>query len=368
MRSFNIFNHKWSDKMQIKRLFLPLIALTFGLNVSFAMESSFVKTLADREGNKNNELNQVASKQINTDKNWISNLPVEILYFVIENVMQGSKNLKTINTELINIARLNKKFKALISENNTYNKGLKALIEKLMFEYHKDVHAACQSTTFGKFLSNYIYMSDEEKSLPVLAFFKKLMNNQADMLNERQETILTRVVVGPTGNYDQLLFGYSTPLTWAAIMERKSQDDGKFKLLPLLIQNPFIDINIQTKYGNSLLMHQITKGNAEKVKLLLKHPKIDLSIVNKDNETAASIAKNVANAKVKEVFEKYTNKKSSKAEIEDFKNFECPICLDAVNKSKESKTLNCGHKFHKECINGWLKTSKICPFCKAEVK
>lgn len=44
---------------------------------------------------------------------------------------------------------------------------------------------------------------------------------------------------------------------------------------------------------------------------------------------------------------------------------ECPICLDTMNKS--TIILNCGHKFHKKCLQNWVKTqtsnytNPICP-------
>lgn len=46
----------------------------------------------------------------------------------------------------------------------------------------------------------------------------------------------------------------------------------------------------------------------------------------------------------------------------------CCICLDEIEKS--SKQLQCAHKFHKICIDGWFKRqeqandSPSCPLCK----
>jgi len=47
----------------------------------------------------------------------------------------------------------------------------------------------------------------------------------------------------------------------------------------------------------------------------------------------------------------------------------CCICLDDLNSNM--KTLNCGHKFHKDCIFRWIETNYIkgfydCPMCKKE--
>lgn len=52
---------------------------------------------------------------------------------------------------------------------------------------------------------------------------------------------------------------------------------------------------------------------------------------------------------------------------------ECSICRCNVNEDSpqfKSRGLTstviigeCGHAFHEECINGWLKINSICPFC-----
>ena len=46
-----------------------------------------------------------------------------------------------------------------------------------------------------------------------------------------------------------------------------------------------------------------------------------------------------------------------------FETIECGICLD--NMENKSVLLPCGHKFHKECIDEWKKSSLLCPYCNA---
>lgn len=41
---------------------------------------------------------------------------------------------------------------------------------------------------------------------------------------------------------------------------------------------------------------------------------------------------------------------------------ECCICYEGV---VEGKMLNCGHIYHKECIDSWFNEKKICPYCRA---
>ena len=61
---------------------------------------------------------------------------------------------------------------------------------------------------------------------------------------------------------------------------------------------------------------------------------------------------------------------------------ECSICLDTLdnhlsekssllhnknnikNSQKYVQTLDCGHTFHKKCINDWFKSNESCPYCR----
>ncbi|KAL3106443.1 hypothetical protein niasHT_012182 [Heterodera trifolii] len=56
---------------------------------------------------------------------------------------------------------------------------------------------------------------------------------------------------------------------------------------------------------------------------------------------------------------------------ENLKNEICSICLDEDNllstdpKNSEVKELNkCHHRFHRECVDGWLITNQTCPTCR----
>ncbi len=46
----------------------------------------------------------------------------------------------------------------------------------------------------------------------------------------------------------------------------------------------------------------------------------------------------------------------------------CPICMQEITQkmedAKNAKCCNCGHSFHKNCINEWLTTAKTCPICR----
>ncbi len=43
----------------------------------------------------------------------------------------------------------------------------------------------------------------------------------------------------------------------------------------------------------------------------------------------------------------------------------CPICFDVI--VNDILTLECGHQYHKSCINKWLIISQRCPICQKPV-
>lgn len=47
-------------------------------------------------------------------------------------------------------------------------------------------------------------------------------------------------------------------------------------------------------------------------------------------------------------------------------NGECAICLGVFTVGEKMKVLpSCGHGFHPECIDAWLRTQPNCPLCRA---
>lgn len=46
-------------------------------------------------------------------------------------------------------------------------------------------------------------------------------------------------------------------------------------------------------------------------------------------------------------------------------NQECSICLDTIS-ADAIQCCQCGHCFHKTCIESWLRQSKTCPLCRGK--
>ena len=59
---------------------------------------------------------------------------------------------------------------------------------------------------------------------------------------------------------------------------------------------------------------------------------------------------------------KNRNKKGGNDENDD----DCPICLGNEGGPTDYVT-KCHHKFHKKCIEDWLKINNTCPMCRAEI-
>jgi hypothetical protein len=47
---------------------------------------------------------------------------------------------------------------------------------------------------------------------------------------------------------------------------------------------------------------------------------------------------------------------------------ECSICYGTMLYPRFTKTLRCGHKFHRKCIEQWNATNPSCPLCKASIE
>ncbi|KAJ1280860.1 hypothetical protein BS78_04G264500 [Paspalum vaginatum] len=47
---------------------------------------------------------------------------------------------------------------------------------------------------------------------------------------------------------------------------------------------------------------------------------------------------------------------------------DCAVCLEAFRPGERRRVLpGCGHGFHAECVDSWLRKSRRCPICRAEV-
>ena len=42
----------------------------------------------------------------------------------------------------------------------------------------------------------------------------------------------------------------------------------------------------------------------------------------------------------------------------------CCICMENLNDNNNIKILNCGHSFHRNCINQWNRNHPSCPLCR----
>ena len=49
----------------------------------------------------------------------------------------------------------------------------------------------------------------------------------------------------------------------------------------------------------------------------------------------------------------------------DFPIDDCSICLDVFKCRQHCARLQCGHVFHRQCIDSWLKMQVHCPICRA---
>jgi hypothetical protein len=48
--------------------------------------------------------------------------------------------------------------------------------------------------------------------------------------------------------------------------------------------------------------------------------------------------------------------------------FFCPVCQNIKENNCISRHLSCGHTFHIECIEYWLKDNTNCPMCRKDLQ
>ena len=46
------------------------------------------------------------------------------------------------------------------------------------------------------------------------------------------------------------------------------------------------------------------------------------------------------------------------------KMYNCVVCMCEIEENEECKRLKCGHMFHSNCIDNWLKRTLECPMCR----
>ena len=59
---------------------------------------------------------------------------------------------------------------------------------------------------------------------------------------------------------------------------------------------------------------------------------------------------------------KYLKKKKS----ENVDDIFCVICMEKNASTHNFIKLNCGHKFHMDCLQKWMLINPVCPICREE--
>ena len=46
----------------------------------------------------------------------------------------------------------------------------------------------------------------------------------------------------------------------------------------------------------------------------------------------------------------------------------CTICLSQFEVENDVRRLPCMHLFHRDCVDQWLVTNKLCPICRVDIE
>jgi hypothetical protein len=89
--------------------------------------------------------------------------------------------------------------------------------------------------------------------------------------------------------------------------------------------------------------------------------------INKLQETKKKIDSFTKKRK-KRISERVFRRIKSEQEKNKQEDNSCSICFDTMSNNGPLRTTPCGHKFHSECLNTWLRTKNTCPLCRAQVQ
>jgi hypothetical protein len=59
-------------------------------------------------------------------------------------------------------------------------------------------------------------------------------------------------------------------------------------------------------------------------------------------------------------------KRKEKIDVSESKSIYCVICMESNCSSHMMVQLDCGHKFHIDCLHKWMIVNPICPICRKE--
>jgi hypothetical protein len=102
-------------------------------------------------------------------------------------------------------------------------------------------------------------------------------------------------------------------------------------------------------------------ANDRAIALNTAHLNPDGVAIGIDEQTLDSFPKMLYSQKVCESFKSAEEKELDKAED----NKCCSICLSDYEESEVVRVIpNCGHMFHMDCIDEWLRLHATCPICR----
>ncbi|XP_050422230.1 E3 ubiquitin-protein ligase CHFR-like [Adelges cooleyi] len=150
-------------------------------------------------------------------------------------------------------------------------------------------------------------------------------------------------------------------------LQCKVNEEYKKKLLNL-------HSDVETlKFQNIMLKHSVTQLNefqdcikkaldfTAKLRKKVQNQNLEIEELKKHNSNNNMIHEDGKLALQETVITKFKDQAYTILE----NDFQCPICNELMVKAC---TVNCSHSFCENCINTWLKKSKICPVCRTLVK
>lgn len=267
------------------------------------------------------------SLKIDSQMNGILSLPDEILYLIVNELIKTAADPKKLGQRLAYFERTCKKLQGLI--NRPANMACKTCIYDSMQSFYKTLVNLAKA-------ERLIFIEDSDLNLKqtkdesIKQSYKTLQQKLSDEINDVDCSL------------------------WSLLMIAAQK--GSLEVVEKILKIKDIDLNAQNNCGYSALMLASYNNQLVIVEELLKLKTIDITLKDLRGKTASDLARDRYNSFIVLSIEVHIAEK-------DFKPFRCGICWENVDSLDLEKKLNCGHTFHKDCVNLCLEKYARCPNC-----
>ena len=263
-----------------------------------------------------------------------------------------SNNSNKLNDKLIVPEEIISKYQKQLKEKDTVISNLQKTIEK--YKKFLEINGITDDIIRSKKFSNY------EDPKP------KVVKNKIDNNVNVNKNGNNLKMSNPKKNYQKIENEQNSSLIKLSILLKEqeqiiAQPSNKYSYNIMNDMNNYV---FDDEQYLSKVKNKKTKLSAQEIKAM-QLPNVDnmsyeelLSLEDKIGAVNKGLSKNQIKMLPQITYKKFLN----------FNNqISCLICQENFIEQEQLRKFNCGHIFHTECVDQWLKNEKTCPTCKKSV-